>query len=479
MTPLHSSNGSSPEMSLTRLAARRLQSIVSGQLSPEVREKVVVCLVDYHGAVQTGLSSPWSAILIKYASTRPGPAEAHAWGTKSKVSAEAAAFVNAALAHSRQTSPYQANKISAIRDDMHLESCSHIGSIVISAATALAQRDHWSGEQLVRSVVAGYEMAALLGTAIRASGNFNPHFRPSGLVGAFGAASAAIAGYGCSEDVAVSALGFALNAACGLNEWAWAGGLEIFAEMGTASRSGVQSYDLADAGLHCSDTVLEGRDGMFQALGVGSSGAETFRDWIARSGIGKGIMDVRFKPVAGCNFAQTPLAAALKLRLDRPLDTQKIIVTATSQAVKYPGCDNAGPLENIQQSKMSIQYGVCAALIFGRLDEEVFSKVDNHQIAGMMGKCEVKASSQFDQEFQKGLQPAQVEVLLADGTRLCQNLDDVPWLNPEEVNSRVRVEMARFLTEDKVVSLLTALDQLKVPGQVQDVSKIFAEIDAH
>ncbi|KAK5465488.1 hypothetical protein LTS15_002051 [Exophiala xenobiotica] len=466
MTPLHSSSGTSPEISLTRLAARRLQSIVSGQLSPEVREKVVVCLVDYHGAVQTGLSSPWSATLIKYASTRHGPAEAYAWGTRSKVSAETAAFVNAALAH------------SAIRDDMHLESCSHIGSIVISAAMALAQRDHWSGEQLVRSVVAGYEMAALLGTAIRASGDFNPHFRPSGLVGAFGAASAAIAGYGCSEDVAVSALGFALNAACGLNEWAWAGGLEIFAEMGTASRSGVQSYDLADAGLHCSNTVLEGRDGMFQALGVGSSGAETFRDWIARSGIGKGIMDVRFKPVAGCNFAQTPLAAALKLRLDRPLDTQKIIVTATSQAVKYPGCDNSGRLENIQQSKMSIQYGVCAALIFGRLDEEVFGKVGNHQIAGMMGKCEVKASSQFDQEFHKGLQPAQVEVLLSDGTRLCQKLDDVPWLNPEDVNSRFRVEMAQFLAEDKAASLLTALHQLKVPGQVQDVSKIFAEIDA-
>lgn len=133
MTPPHASDGISPEVSLTRLAARRLRSIASGQFSPEVREKVVVCLVDYHGAVQTGLSTPWSATLIKYATTRPGPAEAHAWGTKSKVSAEIAAFFNAALAH-RYVHPF----LDSTRLDSLHASLYHLTISVPSVTTCIS-----------------------------------------------------------------------------------------------------------------------------------------------------------------------------------------------------------------------------------------------------------------------------------------------------------------------------------------------------
>lgn len=358
---------------------------------------------------------------------------------------------------------------------MHLDSCSHIGSIVLSAAIALSQRHHWSGEKLIRAIVAGYEMSALLGTAIRASGKFNPHFRPSGLVGAFGAAAAAIAGGSCSEEIAVSALGFALNAACGVNEWAWAGGLEIFTQMGTASRAGIQAFDLAKTGMFCSDTVLEGKDGLFEALGVGSSDASvTFKDWISRSEIGQGIMDVHFKPVAGCNFAQTPLAAALRLRLDDPQSVQMITIVATSQAIKYPGCNNAGQLENIQQSKMSIQYGVSAALVYGRLDEEVFTKVDDPRIMDLMSKCELLTNEQFNIDFQRGLQPAKVEVRLADGRLVEQHLPDVPWLTFEEVESRFPFEVAKFMSKEKAAEMIASLKLLGNSGQVADASELFA-----
>ncbi|KAL6249904.1 hypothetical protein RBB50_003760 [Rhinocladiella similis] len=456
------SSGTVPPISLTRLAVRRIQSVVEGQVSQTIRKKAVACLIDYLGAAHSGLSTPWGEALSKYATAQPGPPEAQVWGTNAKASAETAAFVNAALGH------------STIRDDMHLDSCSHIGSIVLSAAIALAQRDHWSGENLIRAIVAGYEISALLGTAIRASGNFNPHFRPSGLVGAFGVAAAAIAGYGCSEEIAVSALGFALNAACGVNEWAWAGGLEIFTQMGTASRAGIQAFDIAKAGLFCSDTVLEGKDGLFEALGVGPDASATFKDWMGRSEIGKGIMDVHFKPVAGCNFAQTPLAAALRLRVDDCHSVQKIIVTATSQAIKYPGCNNAGHLENIQQSKMSIQYGVSAALVYARLDEEVFTKVNDPRIIDLMNKCDLRTSEQFDKDFQRGLQPAQVEVTLSDGRHLCQRLTDVPWLTLEEVESRFPFEVAKFMNKGKAVDIITSLKQLENTEQVADTFELFA-----
>src|ERR1700761_9233193 len=149
---------------------------------------------------------------------------------------------------------------------MHLDSCSHMGGIVVSAVLALSQREHWSGEQIIRGIVGGYEMGALLGTAIRSGGTFNAHLRPSGLIGAFSAAAAATAAAYVDEETAMNALALAVNMACGLNEWAWTGGKEIFIHNGMASRAGIISYDLACSGVNASGTVLEGRDGLFAAV---------------------------------------------------------------------------------------------------------------------------------------------------------------------------------------------------------------------
>lgn len=93
------SSGTVPPISLTRLAVRRIQSVVEGQVSQTIRKKAVACLIDYLGAAHSGLSTPWGEALSKYATAQPGPPEAQVWGTNAKASAETAAFVNAALGH--------------------------------------------------------------------------------------------------------------------------------------------------------------------------------------------------------------------------------------------------------------------------------------------------------------------------------------------------------------------------------------------
>ncbi|KAJ9610250.1 hypothetical protein H2200_005027 [Cladophialophora chaetospira] len=440
--------------SLTRLTARRLHQIATEELSQELYDKAIFCIIDWFGAVHTGLLLPWKDALVKYAKLNRGTQEAYAWGIQQQVSAETAAFVNATLAH------------SAIRDDMHLEACSHIGSIVISAALALAQREKWSGEQLLRAVIGGYEAAGLLGTAIRHRGTFNANFRPSGLIGAFGAAAAAIAAGNTDEKIAVNALGFAVNMSAGINEWAWSGGEEIFTQMGVASRSGIASFDLASAGFESSDTILEGKDGFFSAIGVGSAaGSEDFKHWLESSRVGKGILDVRFKPVAGCNYAQTTSAVAVRIyKKHQPGQIERIKITATTQAVKYPGCDNAGPLNTIQNTKMSIQFGVSGALVFGKLDEDIFKRTDDENVKKLISKCELHASSEYDQAYKRGLQPAAVEVTLSDGTVFRESAEDVPWLTEAEVETRSRSEQGRDLPDDvagKVIETCKGLKSLK------------------
>jgi 2-methylcitrate dehydratase PrpD len=84
---------------LTRLAARRLHQIATEDLSQEVYDKATYCLIDYLGAVNSGLLLPWAPALKKYAELNAGRPEAFAWGSRQQVSAESAAFINATLAH--------------------------------------------------------------------------------------------------------------------------------------------------------------------------------------------------------------------------------------------------------------------------------------------------------------------------------------------------------------------------------------------
>lgn len=359
---------------------------------------------------------------------------------------------------------------------MHLKSNSHIGSIVISAALALAQRDTWTGEQLLKAIIGGYEMSALLGVAVQQSPGYNRHFRPSGIVGAFGAAGAAItAGFASSrvsEEVAIDALAFAANMASGFNEWAWAGGLEIYTEMGAASQAGIVAFDLARAGMKCSETLLEGRAGLFAALQA-SVGERLFMSGLEGE-IGHGILAVRFKPVPGCNYAQTPLAVALRLAQKQKLDfdaIKSVTVTCTNGAKNYPGCDNAGPFTNVQQTKMSIQFGVCAVLLYREVSEKLFQKFDDKHIAALASGCIVQSDPDFDQSFKEGRQPARVEVKLSDGSTVKEELVDVPWLDADAVINRFQAEMAAIMESDtsrkRIISVSQAL------GTLSDASEVF------
>jgi hypothetical protein len=83
--------------SLTRLAARRLEQISSGQLSAEVKEKASLCLLDFLGACQSGLGGDLGEPLLKYAALNAGKPEAFAFGTDKLICAETAAFVHAVL----------------------------------------------------------------------------------------------------------------------------------------------------------------------------------------------------------------------------------------------------------------------------------------------------------------------------------------------------------------------------------------------
>lgn len=85
---------------LLHLAVDRLEVIRREKLPQDVYDKAVLCLLDYLGALVSGLSAPWGASLLRYTqSSGSGRAEAWAIGVDSPISAESAAFHNAAIGH--------------------------------------------------------------------------------------------------------------------------------------------------------------------------------------------------------------------------------------------------------------------------------------------------------------------------------------------------------------------------------------------
>ena len=272
--------------------------------------------------------------------------------------------------------------------------------------------------------------------------------------------------------MAVNALGFAANAASGVNEWPWAGGQEIYTHAGMAARNGIASFDLARAGMRASETVLEGRDGLFNAYGAGAAGVESFRAGLEKP---LGLFEIHHKPFAGCNLIQSPIAAALSLAAqlrDRLDQIEAVTIRTFAQARAYPGCDNAGPFSQVQQSKMSLQYGVCSALRFGRVDEQTYVAYDDPLLLRLIDVTRIEIEPAFNALLMKMQQPATIEVRLQNGECHSASLDDVPWLDDAAVTARFSRAAIGHLSEQSVGRIIDIAGQL---WSMQNCNPLFEE----
>jgi len=416
------------EPSLARRTARFALSLRSETFPAEIREKVGLCLLDYLSCCIGALKMPWAPALMRYLESRPSRPESFQWGLANAISAGDAAFGNGVLGH------------GLIREDMHVASGNHIGVMVLPAMLALAEREHLAGRDLLAGIVAAYEVTARLGMANRA-GVRNRHFRPSGISGAFGVTGGAIAALGLDEMTAVNALAFAANSACGLNEWAWSGGQDIYVHAGMAARNGINALDLARSGLVSSERILEGADGMFAAYGSAEQGAAHLRNSFTAE---RHLLGVRHKPYAGCNFIQTPVGAALVARQSGGFtvdEIEHVTIDTFSSARSYPGCDYVGPFSSVQQSKMSLQFAVAAAVVRGRVTEEEFASLNDADIVAVANKTSIALPPEFADAY-PARQPAAVKISLRTGRVLDGRLDDVAWLARDGVLARFRTEAA-------------------------------------
>ncbi|MBV5324659.1 MAG: MmgE/PrpD family protein, partial [Rhodospirillaceae bacterium] len=131
---------------------------------------------------------------------------------------------------------------------------------------AMAQARHASGRDLLRSIVAGFEVMHRVGTATLHSPE-KRGFHAPGIVGPFGAAIASGVLMGLDSDRLTQAMGIAGSLGAGLLAFskAGSGGMVKRLHMGRAAESGILAAQLAAGGYEGPDTVLDGTFGVLEA----------------------------------------------------------------------------------------------------------------------------------------------------------------------------------------------------------------------
>ena len=470
---------------VTRQLADFLAGATYDNLTPAVREDTRRATLDWLGSALAGALEPQARMAQRVASGLGASTESTMFAA-GRASAPAAALANGVASHILEL------------DDIHKGSTVHGGAPIISAALAVAERAHASGERFLTAVGVGYEAAFRIGEAVNPS-----HYRfwhPTGTVATFGAAAAAGSLLGLTGDQMLHAFGTAGTQAAGLWEFNADGAMSKHLHPGKAAMNGVIAADLAHAGFTGASRILEGERGFIRAM---SETADCSRIAAGLPTLGK-IRENGYKLHACCGHTHSAIDLAIGLRERVGLSGNPAPVGWTWSPASAGLVDAAARIQSIDvetygpgydivreprprtpyQAKFSMAYCAAVALLEGRAGLEQFSAdrfnadgLTSAPLAALVERTHVRVADDLTAKYPAAW-PARVTVTLGDGTRLC-DASDSPRGNPENPIDRRELE-EKFLAlvgsrcgNDFAAAALHAMSRI---NSTTDVAEVFSAL---
>ncbi|MCD4524359.1 MmgE/PrpD family protein [Nocardioides sp. cx-173] len=325
----------------------------------DVATSVQQRVLDVLGLCVAAHRLPTSAAILAHVVDQGGHPQATAIGLPTQVTAGQAALANGVLAHSLDY------------DDTHLPSVLHPSAAVVPAALAAAEHGGASGEQVVRAVAVGLEVAVRLGMAgydeeLGNSVYFEHGQHATSITGAMGAAVAASLLYGADRKGVLDALGLTASMASGIIEANRTGGTVKRLHCGLAAQAGVAAAQLVRRGFTGPPTVLEGRFGFFEAWLHGR-----YSPTAVSAGLGTewSVPGIFFKPYPANHFTHAVIDAGLAFRARgvAPEDVVSITVGVAPSVIRTIGepIEVKRAPETGYQAQFSAPYAVTAGLFGG------------------------------------------------------------------------------------------------------------------
>lgn len=316
----------------------------------------------------------------------------------SRVTAPAAAFANATMFH------------SLAEEDTYAEGLLHPGVCAIPPALSIGEVNHATGREVITAVAAGYEIGArtsddiakrVVGRGFRSSATFGPMI------------SATVAGklLRLPRSELVIAMGWGVNLAFGLIEWALAKTNEMPLQNGFVASNGITAAFLGQSKATVADTILEGDKGFYKSFAGTQENLDKITD-----GLGEiykmAVTEIKRNPAGG--HAQTPSLAMLNLLKERDIDAseiERIKVRLNPKDTTYPGYKSMKP------GVINVRYLLSIACLKKELTAESENLDESPQVLDLMSRVDV-----IDDESVPSV-TCRLEVILKNGKVLSQNLD--------------------------------------------------------
>ena len=357
-------------------------------------------IVDWHAALFAGATHAPTAIMVRALADELDRGEARIFSGR-RASIRAAALINATASHAAEV------------DDVFREAVYHPGSPTISAALAVGQARGCTGEQLLRAVIVGYEIATRIGALI-----LKAHYRywhTTGTVGCLGAAAAAGVVLGLGRREIMNALATAATSAAGLQQAFRSDSMSKPLHAGRAADVGVMSALGAAEGLVGAIDVIEGPAG----FGAAMAGSPDWRGALIGLGTDYNITKITVKNHCCCGQAFAAIDAVLAVRADYdfdPADIERVDLVTYSTALEVAGSDRA---TTPAEARFSIPYVVAWALRYGSVRLGAFDDeaLKNDAVRALMRRVYCLASADYDARF-PGQRCAKATITLKDGRAL-------------------------------------------------------------
>jgi 2-methylcitrate dehydratase PrpD len=255
-------------------------------------------LLDYLTCAIAGSKMDPTQIVFDYVSSWDQSREAAVMGTQTRLSCPNAAFVNGTSTHGLDF------------DDGFTRGSVHPSGAVFPALLAIAERDGSSAKDVIAAGVAAYDVTARIAATMHPS-SAKRGFHNTPTAGVLGAAAGVSRLLHLDAKTTLDAMGIAGSFSSGLREYLFGGAEVKRIHPGKAARDGITCAELAKRGLTGPEQVLEGKNGIFNALAAGQVEWARMCDALGER---FEIVNVYFKPYPACRHFHAALDAVRDLR---------------------------------------------------------------------------------------------------------------------------------------------------------------------
>ncbi len=426
-------------------------------LSPEAVSSVKNVTLDTLGVIIVGSKLPENAAFAKMASQRSGPATATIIGHPFKAEPMMAAAVNGTAGVSLE-----------IDEGNHMGG-GHPSTHCLPGALAIAEEIGANGQQLMESVIVGYEIQSRLGGATVLRDNVHPH----GLWGTIGTAVAVakLRGYKAAQVRDVINLAASMSPA---NTWTpcFEGGTIRNVYPG---RSGLQGI-LATHLYECGYTGIENGPADILNYIV----ADSFDQELVVKDLGNDyrIQHNYFKFHACCRLNHPAVDAALSIRSKESFTPEQVEAVDVATLWHPEAMEGQSP-RNMLGAKFSIPYSVAAAIVRGNADLASFypEAINDSRIRELAAKVHVNVDSKM--AWRRYENPtAEVSLRLEDGrvlsgtTNITSGDPASPTPRRQQLLDKFTTITADFLSEEEAQATVATVDRLEQLTDIRELTSL-------